>query len=192
MPVSVLRVPKGPIGAGVQRGLGRRAGSEDGVRTARHRGTPGWLRALHSWSVPRSLANNGVDTDSQRPFGWARVPEADPWVLAVIATPDSVEVLIIRFANHMVTENVQVFWAELQRGEFICGAHSSTRTWVERSRSMLISSATSRRPRVGIFFSVRFATSIVKDRQPPDFITSVTMHRIAPLDSRPTTLSTAT
>ncbi len=27
--------------------------------------------------------------------------------------------LIIRFANHMITENVQVFWAELARGEFI-------------------------------------------------------------------------
>jgi len=30
-----------------------------------------------------------------------------------------VGVLIIRFAKHMITENVQVFWAELQRGEFI-------------------------------------------------------------------------
>ena len=30
--------------------------------------------------------------------------------------------LIIRFANHMITENVQVFWAELQRGEFISDA----------------------------------------------------------------------
>jgi IS30 family transposase len=33
-----------------------------------------------------------------------------------------VEVLIIRFANHMITETVQVFWAELQRGEFISDA----------------------------------------------------------------------
>ena len=28
----------------------------------------------------------------------------------------------IRFANHMITENVQVFWSELQRGEFISDA----------------------------------------------------------------------
>ena len=27
-----------------------------------------------------------------------------------------------RFLNHMVSENVQVFWAELQRGEFITDA----------------------------------------------------------------------
>ena len=27
--------------------------------------------------------------------------------------------LAIRFASHMITENVQVFWSELQRGEFI-------------------------------------------------------------------------
>ena len=30
--------------------------------------------------------------------------------------------LIVRFANHMVTESVQLFWSELQRGEFISDA----------------------------------------------------------------------
>ena len=30
--------------------------------------------------------------------------------------------LIIRFANHTITENVQIFWSELQRGEFISDA----------------------------------------------------------------------
>lgn len=29
---------------------------------------------------------------------------------------------MVRFASHMITENVQVFWAELQRGEFITDA----------------------------------------------------------------------
>jgi hypothetical protein len=31
-------------------------------------------------------------------------------------------VLIIQFANHVMTENVQLFWAALQRGEFITDA----------------------------------------------------------------------
>jgi len=31
-------------------------------------------------------------------------------------------VLIIRFAGHMITENAQVVWAEMQRGEFITDA----------------------------------------------------------------------
>lgn len=36
-------------------------------------------------------------------------PVRDPWALAVIATPDCMEVVIIRFATYMVAENVQVF-----------------------------------------------------------------------------------
>jgi hypothetical protein len=31
-------------------------------------------------------------------------------------------VLVIRFSNQMISENVQVFWAELQRGQFITDA----------------------------------------------------------------------
>ena len=50
------------------------------------------------------------------------VSQAVPRVLAVIATPGCVEVLVIRFARHMITENVHVFWAELQRGESITDA----------------------------------------------------------------------
>jgi len=38
-------------------------------------------------------------------------------------------VLIIRFAKHMITENVQVFWAELQRGEFISDAAVAAGTY---------------------------------------------------------------
>jgi len=39
------------------------------------------------------------------------------------------EVLIIRFGNHMITENVQVFWSELQRGEFISDAAVAAGTY---------------------------------------------------------------
>jgi len=38
-------------------------------------------------------------------------------------------VLIIRFASHMITENVQVFWAELARGEFISDAAVAAGTY---------------------------------------------------------------
>ena len=31
-------------------------------------------------------------------------------------------VLMVKFRNHMISENVQVFWAALQRGEFISDA----------------------------------------------------------------------
>ena len=37
--------------------------------------------------------------------------------------------LIIRFASHMITENVQVFWAELKRGEFISDAAVAAGTY---------------------------------------------------------------
>ena len=37
--------------------------------------------------------------------------------------------LIIRFATHMITENVQVFWSELQRGEFITDAAAAAGTY---------------------------------------------------------------
>ena len=37
--------------------------------------------------------------------------------------------LIIRFATHMITEKVQVFWSELQRGEFITDAAAAAGTY---------------------------------------------------------------
>jgi len=38
------------------------------------------------------------------------VPADDPRVLAVVATPVGMRVLMARFFNHMVSENVKVFW----------------------------------------------------------------------------------
>ena len=37
--------------------------------------------------------------------------------------------LIIRLANHTITENAQAFWAELQRGEFISDAAVAAGTY---------------------------------------------------------------
>ena len=38
-------------------------------------------------------------------------------------------VLVARFLNHMVVEDVQVFWAALQRGEFITDAAAAAGTY---------------------------------------------------------------
>ena len=47
------------------------------------------------------------------------------------------EVLIIRFATYMVTENVQVFWAEMQRGEFTTDAAAAAGTHRHRGLAWL-------------------------------------------------------
>jgi hypothetical protein len=41
---------------------------------------------------------------------------------------------VARFFRHMISENVQVFWAALQRGEFIADAAESAGTY-RRQRS---------------------------------------------------------
>ena len=51
------------------------------------------------------------------------------------------EVLIIRFATYMISENVQVFWAELQRGEFITDAAAAAGTYRQRGLAWLRQSA---------------------------------------------------
>lgn len=45
--------------------------------------------------------------------------------------------LIIRFATYMITENVQVFWSELQRGEFITDAAAAAGTHRHRGLAWL-------------------------------------------------------
>ncbi len=56
--------------------------------------------------------------------------------------------LIIRFANHMITENVQVFWSELQRGEFISDAAVSAGTYRKQGTRWVIANG-GVRPRRG-------------------------------------------
>ena len=56
--------------------------------------------------------------------------------------------LIIRFANHMVAENVQVFWAELQRGEFISDAAVAAGTYRKQGTRWVIANG-GVRPRRG-------------------------------------------
>jgi IS30 family transposase len=47
----------------------------------------------------------------------------------VVATPDDVRVLMTRFAESMVAETVQTFWAAMQRGEFITAAAAEAGTY---------------------------------------------------------------
>ncbi len=56
--------------------------------------------------------------------------------------------MIIRFANHMITENVQVFWAELQRGEFISDAAVAAGTYRKQGTRWVIANG-GVRPRRG-------------------------------------------
>jgi len=57
-------------------------------------------------------------------------------------------VLIIRFAGHMITENVQVFWSELQRGEFISDAAVAAGTYRKQGTRWVIANG-GVRPRRG-------------------------------------------
>ena len=58
------------------------------------------------------------------------------------------EVLVIRFANHMITENVQVFWSELQRGEFISDAAVAAGTYRKQGTRWVVANG-GVRPRRG-------------------------------------------
>lgn len=56
--------------------------------------------------------------------------------------------LIIRFASHMITESVQVFWAELQRGEFITDAAVAAGTYRKQGSRWVVANG-GVRPRRG-------------------------------------------
>jgi hypothetical protein len=60
------------------------------------------------------------------------VSVTDPRVLAVVATPQDVRVLMaVRFSNQLVAELYQPFWAALQAGEFLtdAAAVAGTHRW---------------------------------------------------------------
>jgi hypothetical protein len=47
-------------------------------------------------------------------------------------------VLMVKFRNHMISENVQVFWAALQRGEFITDAAEAAGTYRKQGTRWVI------------------------------------------------------
>jgi hypothetical protein len=49
-------------------------------------------------------------------------------------------VLVARFFRHMISENVQVFWAALQRGEFITDAAEAVGTYRKQGARWVIAS----------------------------------------------------
>ena len=55
---------------------------------------------------------------------------------------------MVRFASHMISENVQVFWAGLQRGEFITDAAEAAGTYRKPGARWLVA-AGGVRPRRG-------------------------------------------
>jgi IS30 family transposase len=57
----------------------------------------------------------------------------DPWVLAVVATPEDMRVpMTVRFSNQLVAELVQPFWAAWQGGEFMTDASAIAGTHRQR------------------------------------------------------------
>ena len=66
----------------------------------------------------------------------------------MVATPVGMRVLVARFFRHMISENVQVFWAALQRGEFITDAAEAVGMYRKQGARWLIASG-GVRPRRG-------------------------------------------
>jgi hypothetical protein len=64
-------------------------------------------------------------------------------------------VLVARFFNHMVGEKVQVFWAALQRGEFITDAADAAGTYRKQGTRWVIANG-GVRPRRGRNLAGRF------------------------------------
>jgi len=60
-------------------------------------------------------------------------PQKDPWVLAVVATPEDMRVpMTVRFSNQLVAELIQPFWAAWQGGEFMTDASAIANTHRQR------------------------------------------------------------
>lgn len=72
-------------------------------------------------------------------------PVKDPSVLAVVATPVGMRVLVARFFNHMISEDVQVFWAALQRGEFITDGAEAAGTYRKQGTRWVVANGGSAR-----------------------------------------------
>src|SRR6476661_7101100 len=83
------------------------------------------------------------------------VPQEDPRVLAVVATPAGMRVFVARFFTHMVGEVVQVFWTALQGGEFITDAAAAAGTYRKQGTRWVIANG-GVRPRRGRNLTGRF------------------------------------
>jgi Crp-like helix-turn-helix domain len=65
---------------------------------------------------------------------------ASPRVLAVVATPIGMRVLVARFFRHLISQNVQAFWAALDRGEFITDAAEAVGTYRKQGARWVVAS----------------------------------------------------
>ena len=97
--------------------------------------------------------------------------------------------LIIRFANHMITENVQVFWAELQRGEFISDAAVAAGTFRKQGTRWVIANG-GVRPRRGRGLKGRCLSFVEREQIAMSHAAGVSVRAIAAqLGRSPSTIS---
>jgi transposase, IS30 family len=71
-------------------------------------------------------------------------------------------VLVARFFNHMISENVQVFWAALQRGEFITDAAEAAGTYRKQGSRWVITTG-GVRPRRGRNLQGRYLSFVERE-----------------------------
>ena len=98
-------------------------------------------------------------------------------------------VLMVRFRNHMVSENVQVFWAALQRGEFITDAAVAAGTYRKQGTRWVIANG-GVRPRRGRNLKGRCLTFADREEIALRRAAGVSVRSIAArLDRSPATIS---
>ena len=127
------------MAVGVQRrgGAGVPEGPLDGDDVAAGGDEPGGVEVpevvqLHAREAGRGERRPPAVADGVLVWRLAGVPRGDPRVLAVVATPQDVRVLMaVRFSNQLVAELYQPFWAALQAGEFLtdAAAVAGTHRW---------------------------------------------------------------
>jgi transposase, IS30 family len=98
-------------------------------------------------------------------------------------------VLMVRFRNHMISENVQVFWAALQRGEFITDAAVAAGTYRKQGTRWVIANG-GVRPRRGRNLKGRCLTFADREEIALGRAAGVSVRSIAArLDRSPATIS---
>jgi transposase, IS30 family len=98
-------------------------------------------------------------------------------------------VLMVKFRNHMISENVQVFWAALQRGEFITDAAVAAGTYRKQGTRWVIANG-GVRPRRGRNLKGRCLTFADREEIALGRAAGVSVRSIAArLDRSPATIS---
>ena len=81
----------------------------------------------------------------------------------MVATPVGMRVLVARFFRHMISENVQVFWAALQGGEFITDAAEAAGTYRKQGARWVVANG-GVRPRRGRNLQGRYLSFVEREQ----------------------------